>query len=303
MRIQWNPIIKKDLRVAARSMRMSWGLFAYEAVLLLAFLLALAVIQADSQSIYTDGNIYARLISLFPVTAIAQVCIVTMIMPILTASAISGERERQTLDIMLTTCMSPLSIVLGKVGSAVVHILFFVMAGMPIMALSFVFGGLGRMNLLWFVLAIILLAVVAGSVGIFCSAICRKTITAVILSYVFYFVFGVLTGVPILIRAALSQWETVGDSMLFLLFNPIVFFEEFFMQIMTNESLFGGEQHVFDRGDVGFLTYNLAQGKLWMLLSAVCLLAVALLFLFGAAWMVNPMHSAAGRKSRGKRAK
>ncbi len=296
MKLQWNPIIKKDLRVAARSMRISWGLFAYEAVLTMAFLLAIIIIEAESQSIYTDSNVYSNLLALFPVIAIAQVCIVTLIMPILTASAISGERERQTLDIMLTTCMSPFSIVMGKVGSAVVHILFFVMAGMPIMALSFVVGGLSWMNLLYFVLVIILLAVTAGSVGIFCSAICRKTIAAVILSYVFYFVFGVLTTVPVFIGGALHKWEGVGDSMLFLLFNPIVFFEEFFMLIMTNDSLFGGESHTFDRGDVGFLTYHLAQGKVWMFLSAACLIMVAIAFMLMAAWMVNPMHSATRRK-------
>ncbi len=44
MKIRWNPIVKKDLQVTARSMRFSWGLFAYDAVLVLAFLLATAVI-------------------------------------------------------------------------------------------------------------------------------------------------------------------------------------------------------------------------------------------------------------------
>ena len=48
MRLKLNPIVKKDLQVAARSMRMSWGLFAYEAVLALAFMLALLVIQDNS---------------------------------------------------------------------------------------------------------------------------------------------------------------------------------------------------------------------------------------------------------------
>ena len=30
MRMRWNPIVKKDLQVTARSMRLSWGVFAYE---------------------------------------------------------------------------------------------------------------------------------------------------------------------------------------------------------------------------------------------------------------------------------
>ena len=115
MRMRWNPIVKKDLQVTARSMRLSWGVFAYETVLTMAFLLALAVIQQESRSIYTTGNIYGYLIYLFPVLSIAQVCIVALIVPVITASSISGEKERQTFDIMLTTCMSPFSIVLGKV--------------------------------------------------------------------------------------------------------------------------------------------------------------------------------------------
>lgn len=107
MRVRWNPIVKKDLQIAARSMRISWGLFAYEAVLTMTFLLALAVIQQQTGSFYSDGNVYHHLIYLFPVLAIAQVCIVTLIVPVITASSISGEKERQTFDIMLTTCMSP----------------------------------------------------------------------------------------------------------------------------------------------------------------------------------------------------
>jgi len=96
MKIRWNPIVKKDLQVTARSMRFSWGVFAYEGVLMLAFLLALAIIQGNVRSFYSNGNIYNYLIYLFPVLAVSQVLIVALIMPIMTASAISGEKERQT---------------------------------------------------------------------------------------------------------------------------------------------------------------------------------------------------------------
>ncbi|MDE5596480.1 MAG: hypothetical protein K2J04_01445, partial [Lachnospiraceae bacterium] len=131
MKLRWNPIVKKDLQVTARSMRFSWGLFAYEAVLTITFLLALSAIQQLSSEFYSNSNVYGYLLYLFPVLSIAQVCIVALIVPVMTASAISGEKERQTFDIMLTTCMSPFSIVLGKVMSAVLRILFFVAAGMP----------------------------------------------------------------------------------------------------------------------------------------------------------------------------
>ena len=279
-------------------MRISWGLFAYEAVLTMAFLLALSIIQQESRSIYSDGNVYAYLIYLFPVLSVAQVCIVALVVPVMTASAISGEKERQTFDIMLTTCMSPFSIVLGKVMSAVLRILFFVAAGMPIMALAFVVGGLSWSYLFYFVLTIILLSVFSGSIGILCSALCRRSITAVILSYAFYFVVYGLTFLPMILRLFLTQAGNMGESMLLLLFNPIIFYEEFFMQLMAGESLFGYEGSNFARDEVGVLTYYLSQGKTWMFLSAACILLLSFLLLLAAAWKVDPMHDSSGRKRK-----
>ena len=52
--MRWNPIVKKDLQVTARSMRLSWGLFAYDVILVLAFLLALAVIQGQVNNFSTS---------------------------------------------------------------------------------------------------------------------------------------------------------------------------------------------------------------------------------------------------------
>ena len=186
MKIRLNPIVKKDFQVAARSMRLSWGLFAYEGMLTITFLLALAVIQEINDNIYGDGNIYSSLIYLFPALAVAQLCLVALIVPIITSSSISGEKERQTFDIMLTTCMSPFSIVFGKVASAVMRILFYVAAGMPIMALPVVVGGLSWSSLFYFLLVVILISVLSGSIGIFCSSVSRRSITAVILSYRLY---------------------------------------------------------------------------------------------------------------------
>lgn len=294
MRLRVNPIVKKDLQVSVRSMRMSWGLFAYEAVLALAFMLALLLIQTESNYIYS-GNIYGYLVYLFPVLAVTQVCIVALIAPIITASSISGEKERQTFDIMLTTCMSPFSIVLGKMLSAVLRILFFVAASMPVMSLAFVVGGLSWVTLFYFLLAIILLSVFAGSVGVFCSAFCKRSITSVILSFVVYFVIFVLSFLPLLLGTIFGQ-SYYGEIVIVLLFNPIVFFEEFFMQVMTGESIING----IPQSDVGFLTRLLAQGKVWLFASAACLALLSVLFMMLAAWKVNPLHASAGRKKKKK---
>ena len=304
MRIRLNPIVKKDLQVTVRSMRMSWGLFAYEAALTVAFLLALAFIQDAASYSYSD-NIYSYLIYLFPVVAVTQVCIVALYVPIITASSISGEKERQTFDIMLTTCMSPFAIVFGKVISAVLRILFFVIASTPIMALSFVVGGMSWSYLFYYLLAVILFSVFAGSIGIFASAFCRKSVAALLLSFVIYFNIFVITFVPPIYRAVFvygqgGYGESAGESMLPLLWNPVVFFEEFFSQMMTGNSIMATLRDSLDRDEVGILTYALAQGKVWMFTSAGCILLLSFLFMLLAAWKVNPLHAGSGR-TRGKK--
>lgn len=294
MKIRLNPIVKKDLQVTVRSMRMSWGLFAYEAALTVAFLLALLIMQEQSSYSYS-GNIYSYLMYLFPVVAVAQVCIVALSVPIITASSISGEKERQTFDIMLTTCMTPFAIVFGKVISAVLRILFFVIASTPIMALSFVVGGLSWSYLFYYLLAVILFSVFAGSIGIFASAFCRKSVTALLLSFAMYFIIFVITFVPLIYRAVFGV-NKYGESLLWLLWNPVVFFEEFFMQLMTGESVMAevGSSGI-SRNNVGILTYALARGKVWMFMSAGCILLLSFLFMMLAAWRVNPLHAGSGR--------
>ncbi|MBR3823600.1 MAG: ABC transporter permease [Lachnospiraceae bacterium] len=295
-----NPIVKKDLQVSSRSMRLAWGLFGYEAILAIAFLLAMLVIREESRSLYGSGNIYNSMVYLFPVIGISQLCIIALITPIITASSISGEKERQTFDVMLTTAMSPFSIVFGKVTSAVVRIMFYVLGSLPIMALSFIVGGLGWSTLLLYLLTVLLLAVFSGSIGIFCSSICRKSITAVILSFVFYFVVYGMTFLPLLLRFIMG-YSDGGETLLALLWNPGAFFEEYFMLTMTGQSLLSGT-HTFGKDDVGAITYWLVKNELWVYVSAGCILILTVVFMLMAAWKVNPMHSSGGRKP-GKRKK
>ena len=186
-----NPIVKKDIKVQSRSMKICWGVFSYELILALVFFLAMSMIQQQSR--YSNGNIFASMVWLYPVLAVTQLVILGIVVPVRTASAISGEKERQTFDIMMTTSMMPFSVISGKVTTAIVQSMFYVVASMPVMALPFIIGGMPWSALFWFLAIALLVSLFSASIGVLCSSLCRKTISAVILSYVFYTMFFVAT--------------------------------------------------------------------------------------------------------------
>ena len=99
-----NPIVKKDVKVQARSMKICWSVFAYELILALVFFLAINVIQSASR--YSTGNIYSAMVWLYPILAVTQLIILGLVVPVRTASSISGEKERQTFDIMMNQHVS-----------------------------------------------------------------------------------------------------------------------------------------------------------------------------------------------------
>lgn len=302
-----NPIVRKDVKVQSRSMKISWGVFAYELILALVFFLAMFIIQQEN--IYSDNNIYSALIWLYPVLAVTQFVILGVTVPVRTASAISGEKERQTFDIMMTTGMTPFSVIMGKVMTAIVQSMLFVIASMPIMALSFVIGGMSWSYLLWFFAIALLISIFSASIGILCSSLCRKSVSAVIMSYVFYLFFFLATLLPYVLYELLTNSRYANgtirsysygeNTFLAWLLNPAVYLMEFFAELMTGESIVNTIPNltgaVKTRGPINLV----ATGHRWMIVSTILFLAVSFLFLWLAAKRIQPIKRRA-RKLKAK---
>lgn len=110
--------------------------------------------------------------------------LVAVLAPAFTTGAISLEREKQTLDLLVTTPLSPLGLVVGKLGAALAYVFLLIMASIPFMAIVFLFGGVGPEDI---IRAYVLLAAVAvgfGAIGLFVSALVKRTQVATVLTYV-----------------------------------------------------------------------------------------------------------------------
>ena len=301
-----NPITVKDLMITSRSMKFSWGIFAYEAILMIVFLIALNIIGASSR--YSSGGnaqMFSRFVAMFPAVSIAELVMVALVIPVLTASAISGERERQTFDILLTTEITPFRIITGKMGSAVIQIMMFVVVSIPIMAMGFTIGGVSWWALLLYLALALVLAIFEGAIGIFCSSFCKKSITAIIMSYVILAFFYGATFLPLIAGAIMDATLSSGMPVellitvacLCLLFNPIVLFIEYYTFALSGESFMMKEllEEGIDHFDV------LAKSYIWLPLYVILILLVSFVFMKLSARIINPLHAGESGQDHNRR--
>lgn len=289
-----NPIVKKDIKVQARSMRICWEIFAYEAIMAVVFFFAMFLFS--QQLTYSSTNIYSSIVWLYPALAITQIIILGVVVPVRTASAISGEKERQTFDIMMTTSMTGFSVIMGKVLTAMIQSMFYVVAGLPIVALTFVIGGLSWSNLFWFLAVAVLVSFFSASIGIMCSSICKKTISAVIMSYGIYVLLFVGSFLPYLIASVVNlSGGTFKNPSWLLLINPGMYLLEFFSWSMTGTS--SAEEVITNFGKKMSVSSAVVHHG-WMIVSTLLLVALAFVFLLIATRRINPM-AGYGRKHAG----
>jgi ABC-type transport system involved in multi-copper enzyme maturation permease subunit len=112
-----------------------------------------------------------------------QTGVVFLVTPAYVAGAIAEERERRTLSLLLTTHLSDREIVLGKLASRLVQLFGLVLAGLPLMALMQIWGGVDFFALLAAFLVTALNVASVGAVSVLCSCVTRTVFRALLASY------------------------------------------------------------------------------------------------------------------------
>lgn len=181
-----NPILRREAQTSLRSWKIFGVIAAYVGII--TFFTVLYIKTAISGSIYS-GFDPQSIVYLYALLSGLQLGLILITAPALTAGSISGERERQTLDLLVVTKMSPFSIVLGKLLSSIGLIMLMIVATMPVYSVLFYFGGVSILYLFGMTLFMLVTACFVGSMGIFFSAIYKKTMVSMVLVYL---VIGIL---------------------------------------------------------------------------------------------------------------
>lgn len=189
-----NPIFVFSIKRRMRSFRTS-AVFTLYALILLALSLTQAL-SSLGRGYVTASDMRAG-IENYIWLAFLQFALIVLIAPAMTAGAISGERERQTLDLLLVTNTGAFKIVLGKLLDGFLFLVVLVLSSAPFLSLVFLTGGIEPMEVVRTLLFLIVCAFAALSVGIFASSLFKRTAAAAVAAYLILFAIGLGTLLPL----------------------------------------------------------------------------------------------------------
>lgn len=119
-----------------------------------------------------------------------QLALVVLVSPALSAVSISGERERQTFDLLLSTGIGTRKIIMGKLTENFAFLALLIASGAPVMLLAYVTGGVPVWQLMATLVWLLMIALEALAVGMLVSVLCRRTLTSIITAYLAIAVLG-----------------------------------------------------------------------------------------------------------------
>lgn len=181
MRLNINPVYKKELKLSVRTMRTPIIIVIFNTILTIIGLVGFYLMNEE---VKISGNInYRSNVYLYILLVTIEFILIVFIMPSMTSSQISGERERQTLNLLLSTKLKPHQIITGKLLSALSLTMLVIVSGIPVISLAFIYGGVSFYDIIIAVLYLLFAALFIGSLGIFCSSVLKKTTFATVLTY------------------------------------------------------------------------------------------------------------------------
>jgi ABC-type transport system involved in multi-copper enzyme maturation permease subunit len=179
-----NPVLARELKQRMRGRHTWLVLTLYLA--LLAVILRWVYVAASNDTSFGGGNVLGSATigrAIFQWLLFFMLLLVCFIVPGLTASAIAGERERQTLISLQISLLRPRSIVVGKLLASLAFVVLLVLASLPLVTIPFLLGGVSLTEVASGLVMVLATAVVLACLALACSAVLRRTQAATVVSY------------------------------------------------------------------------------------------------------------------------
>jgi ABC-type transport system involved in multi-copper enzyme maturation permease subunit len=131
---------------------------------------------------------------LTPALIYVQLGLICLTAPTFSASAISSEREQQTLDLLVISLARPSTILFGKVGAALSYLLLTLFGSLPLVSLTYALGGVSLRDIAIAYLVMLVAGMTFCSVSFYWSTLIRRSVLAQLVSILTVIVLVV--GIP-----------------------------------------------------------------------------------------------------------
>ena len=216
-----NPVFWEETRRRLRGGRGFLLLFAYVLLLIVGLLIATFLMAQGGGSDPRQWATFGHRLWLF--FMIGQGIMLTLISPGLTASAISAERERHTLELLFITPLPTRTLALGKFLGAISQLLLVLLAGMPVVSVVFLYGGVSPLEVVEGYALLLATGLFYAAVGYLASCLCARLTPAIAWAYglMLFMIIGVPAGLLLFILLFRDSMGTIGDWVIHLL-DPTV---------------------------------------------------------------------------------
>lgn len=119
-----------------------------------------------------------------------------LMIPALTATSITLERENNTFATLFSTLLSPFEIMVGKLSASLGMLIFLILLSLPIAALCALTGGIDVAKLIKVTSVLVVTSISYGLVGLACSATSLRSSTAIFKNFILIMLFAGATWVP-----------------------------------------------------------------------------------------------------------
>lgn len=199
-----NPILERELKTRMRTWKTSILLSVF--LVIIGGVLMLFFLGNSAMSAFGAYGFDPSIVStIYDFLAVTMMVVLMFIIPVFTATAISGERERQTLDLMLCTDFSPWQVIFGKMGAALSFVLLMIVTAVPFLGITLLFGGISIIDILKLVIYYMAASIMLSSIGMFTTTHFKKNITSILMSYL---ILGAMMLVPVFIMMVIAISES-----------------------------------------------------------------------------------------------
>lgn len=220
-----NPMVARIVAGSSRRSRDTAVRWLYLAVVIVLVLLGI-VSAGGLGGEMSLGDLAKAGAGVFAFIAYGQVVLVCLIAPLFMARAIAAEQSGRTYNILLTTPLSNLQIVLGSLLGRLFLILALLLSGLPVFAVLLIFGGVAVSSVFLAFAVAGLTALTVGAVAVVMSVLRlggRKAVFSFVIGTVSYLLAAYLVDLAILRQLPGAAGQTTVLTPL----HPLLVLESF----------------------------------------------------------------------------